>query len=305
MRWYTVYVTFFRVKRTVRIGGALMVGIVIILIALRVNTRNASSDTGVVVLAAPTRTYIESLDSNGDGIKDWEETLQKNFPEATPAPVASSTDSINTYVPPTTLTGKFSEAFFKDYMEGKIHGNDPTALVENAVQAVEKNTKSAKHSRIDLTIIPATSENIREYGNALSLILKKNADHGGKSEAEILEDALKKNDPSALSALEPLRTMYAQTIVDALKMNVPNSLIEQHLAFLNACEASLTNVQAMQATYTDPLLSLARLKEYNSTRRELYLSFKNLAIAFNTEGLYFEKGEPAQFFYLFEKIKNL
>lgn len=309
MRWYTVYVTFFRVKRTVRIGGALIVGIVIILIALRVSSTNSSAASEVVVLDTPTRTYIESLDSNGDGIKDWEETLNKQFVDATPAPEeGASAQGTDPYVPPTTFTGKFSEAFFQDYLDGKTQGSDfsdPTAFIGNAVQAIEQNTQSKKHSRLELTVIPSDSDSIREYGNALALILQKNASHGGKSEAEILENALRKNDPSALSALDPIYTMYTQSIKDALLIEVPDALIEQHLVFLNAVEACATNVQAMKETYTDPLLSLARLKEYNNTKKALYTSFKNFALAFNEEGIFFENGEPSRFFYLFENIQNI
>lgn len=304
MPCYTIWVIFFRVKGIVRIGGALGVGIVIILVALNVSNANSTSMSGsAIVAAAPERNYIESTDSDGDGVKDWEESLGTRFVEiATNKSSSTQSGTQIPYTPPTTLTGKFSEAFFEDYIDGKVKGEDfsnPEAFIGGAVSAIEKNTQSKRHSRIELTIIPSSFETIYTYGNQLSEILKKHSKNN-ENEALILQRALEANDPSMLDALAPIHDVYAGTIIDVLSMPVPDTLVDEHLAFLNVCEAFVTDIQAMQSAFEDPLFALARMKQYETDAKGLAESFKKFAQAFTAEGVTYSNTEPASFFYLFD-----
>ncbi len=293
-------------KGIVRIGGALAVGIVIILGALNVSSAKSNTLSGsVIVAAAPERGYIESKDSDGDGVKDWEEDLGVHFTEVTPNESSSSLSGTKTtYTPPTTLTGKFSEAFFKDYLNGKVKGEDfthPENFINNAVVAVEKNTQSAKHSRLELTIIPSSFEVVDTYGNELSTLMSANASHVG-DEIEILKSALDKHDPTLLKPLEPLMNMYTNTIAGALLMHVPDSVVDEHIAFLNACESLATDIYAMKISFDDPLYAIARVQKYNEDKKALYLSLKNISLAIKTTGVTYLSDEPGTFFYLFENI---
>ena len=292
---------------TIRIGGALVLGILIVLVSLRVSAKgDDTSSEDTLALSAPERTYIESQDSDGDGVKDWEEVLQERFIDTISATSSENLgfDTTEEYVPPTTLTGKFSEAFFQDYLEGKVRGvdySDPSVFIADAIGAIEKNTQSVTHSRVELNAVPSSPELVHDFGNTLSLILQKNAAQE-KSEALILSEALDANNPDILKNLDPIISMYSDTIKEALLLEIPSSLVEEHLAFLDACEANLANVQAMRLAFQDPLLALARMKQYEESKKSLFHSFQGFALAFTAEDIFFEKDEPGNFFYLFEKI---
>lgn len=290
---------------TIRIGGALVLGILIVLVSLRVSAKgDDSSSEDTLALTAPARTYIESQDSDGDGVKDWEEVLQERFIDSVSA-TSSENLGFNTteeYVPPTTLTGKFSEAFFQDYLDGKVQGvdySDPSVFIADAIGAIEKNVKSRTYSRIDITIIPATPENIHMYGNTLADIITKNSINN-ESEMLILERALKTDDPSVLAELKPIEEVYAKTTAEALRMEVPDSVALQHIAFLNASEAILTDLKAMQFTFDDPLYTLARVKGYKADTKQLYDSFVALKNYFDAQGITFVDEDPGKFFYIFD-----
>jgi len=295
------------VKGIVRIGGALAVGIVIILVALNVSNATGNDMSGsVVVAAAPERNYIESADSDGDGVKDWEESLGTRFVEIA-SNNSSSTPGLaaDTYTPPTTLTGKFSEAFFKDYLDGKVKGIDfsnPDAFIGDAVTAIEKNTQSSKHSRLELTIMPTSFEIANAYGNELATIMHNNKSNVG-NEIDILQKALDTHDSTLLAQLTPVMSMYTKTIIDAQKMTVPEAFVDAHIAFLNACEALATDIHAMQIAFDDPLYAIARMRNYNEDKKALYLSLKNISLALKAEGVTYMNNEPAAFFYLFENIQ--
>jgi hypothetical protein len=294
------------VKGTTRIGGALAVGIIIIFGALSVSkTGSADMSGSVVVATAPERNYIESADSDGDGVKDWEEELGIMFTEVSLNTSSSTLPNQSTYTPPTTLTGKFSEAFFKDYLDGKVKGVDysnPTEFISNAVTAVEKNTRSIKHSRLELTIVPSSFEAVAAYGNTLSALMAANASHEG-SDIEIFQAALDKHDPTLLAPLKSILDMYTNTTREALAMQVPDSLADEHLAFLNACESLATDVYAMTIAFDDPLYAIARVQNYNEDYKALYASLKNISLTIKDAGVTYMNNEPGAFFYLFENLE--
>ncbi len=292
----------------IRIGGAVIAGIIIIFGALKVSAeRNFSPESAVVVATAPERSYIESSDSNHDGVKDWEENLSERFPSIDTAPMVAGASASNpsSYTPPTTLTGKFTVAFFEDYMKGKSMGrdySDPSAFIGNAVTAIQRNTQSIKHSRLELTIIPSTQESMHTYGNELVQMLERTASHEGNIPEAILQAALTRNDPSLLEKLQPFEDMYRAGIEGALALPVPETLVEEHLAFLNATESLLLNVRSMRIALDDPLFTLGRLNSFEPSKQELSDALRAMYITFTREGVTFEKGESASFFYIFDSI---
>ncbi|HEU4677404.1 MAG TPA: hypothetical protein VFS75_01645 [Candidatus Paceibacterota bacterium] len=268
--------------------------------------RSASGDEpagGAVVVKAPERAAIPIEDTDGDGVADWKDGLEAQVFSAiaTPTPLSAGEDA--TYTPPTTFTGKFSEAFFADYLDGKIKGEDfkdPSKLVGNAVSAINANTRSKTHSRSELTTTPTSPESVRAYGNALGDVLKAHS-RNGDDEMTILEKALSTNDASLLDALGPIRDEYAGTIADALRMSVPDDLVAEHLAFLNAVEGLKTDVEAASVGLTDPLYTLARVRGHKDVQTALGTSFENIAKKLTAYGATYGADESGGFFYLFLK----
>jgi hypothetical protein len=290
-------------KGIVRIGGALALGILIILGALAVQGNGGDEALAgqVIVSQEPNRTYIETNDGDGDGVKDWEEDLRTGVFETIDTPGLDLEES-EPYVPPTTFTGKFSEAFFKDYMDGKVNGvdfSDPTEFVGKAVDAIDANSQSKRHTRLELTIVPDSEETIHEYGNEVMRIMKKYS-ITNKNEAVILQEALVANDPELLEGLAPTHQVYASYIADTLTTEVPASLVSGHLQLLNAYEAILTDIEAMQLAFTDPLYSLARVKGYEDDADMLLTALQNIAKTLIESDTIYTNDEPGALFYFFE-----
>ncbi len=291
-------------KGAVRIGGSLAIGIVIILGALSVKSSAGTELTGSVIVApAPERPYIEAPDSDGDGITDWEESLGARVADA--IDTASTTGlavSDEPYEPPTTFTGKFSEAFFKDYLEGKIQGQDftdPTAFIGTAIEAIEKNTQSKRHSRLEFAIVPDSDESLHLYGNRVAEIIQTHS-IDNENEAIILQKALTANDPKILEALVPIHDVYAGMIADSLEIEVPSALSDKHLALVNAYENIRTDIEAMQLAFTDPLYSLARVKDYQNHALGLFTALESIADVLNQHKVFYTSDDPGIFFYSFD-----
>ncbi len=291
-------------KNTYRIGGALAIGIVVILGAFYMkNGLRADEANGIVVVAnPPERDYIESQDSNGDGIPNWQEGLEaKAFTTITTPSSTISLGEDTKYTPPTTLTGKFSEAFFQDYLDGKIKGqdfSDPTAFVNTAVAAIEENVQSKKHSSSELVVVPNSFDAIRNYGNEVGNILKIHS-RNNENEAVILQKALSANDPTILDALVPIRTAYESALSDLLQMNVPLALAQAHINLVNAFEAILTDIMAMQVAFTDPLYALARAKGYLDDSQQLFNAFQGITGILIQNDIIYRNDETGFFFFIF------
>ncbi len=281
-------------------------GILIVLGAFYLQSKNGEANVNqAVVTVAPERQYIETTDSDGDGTPDWQEGLEAKIFEDIESPASDvSTNTEDTYTPPTTFTGKFSEAFFKSYMEGKIQNGgtpDIQGLVSNAVTAIEKNTESKRHSRLELSIIPDTTEDMRAYGNKIVQITN---DRSTRSEPEmnIVGRALETNNPKLLEDLKPIRDGYQNIINDTLLVPVPESLVQQHLDLLNAYEAIHTDIEAMLVSFSDPLYSLARVKRYESDAKGLLQSYTAIHAALNAVGIQYGNDEPGAFFYFLDTL---
>ncbi len=284
-----------------RIGGALTLGVLIVLGAFVM----ANKGSGARILGdaelqvADSRSYIEPTDSDRDGTPDWEEKFSTNVFESITAPTSTVSET-TPYEPPTTFTGKFSEAFFSDYLGGKIDGadlSDPSQFVNQAVVAIEENTKSKLFSGVDIQIVQDSEESIHEYGNTIGEILTRYPTTN-EHELIILRRATEKDDPEILLALDPIHTIYENYVSDTINVPVPRTLAEEHLALLNAYEAVRTDINAMQQMFTDPLYSLARVKRYQDDAAGLYRALQEILFALEDNGAIYSKDEPGAVMYL-------
>ena len=286
---------------------AVAVGVLLILGAFYVSkntTTQTQKSTGSIIAQKLLRESIEVKDDNNNSVPDWKEGLGGTAFDTITAPSSTSPYAFDAkpYTPPTSLTGKFSEAFLQDYLQGKMQGTDfkdPTAFVNTAVKAIDTSTQSKKHTRAELTLIPTTEESLRTYGNEIAGITQKNSTKSD-SEMMILQDALQKNDVAILDKLQPIRNGYTQIIADTRVVPVPDTLAITHVELLNAYEAILTDIVAMQMSFDDPLLALARVRNYEHDAQSLYDALKKIADVFTQNNILYDKTEPGAFFYIFD-----
>jgi hypothetical protein len=262
--------------------------------------KNSAAAQGAIVTAAPERQYIATTDANGDGIEDWKNSIALSGfdPIATPtSSLALQTDE--SYTAPTTFTGKFAQAFFTDYMEGKVSGADlknKEQLIGNAVTAIEANTRSKIYTQKDIVVIPDSGQALHEYGNHVAEIILKNSINN-ENEAVILKRALDTNDKDVLKDLIPIRNVYEKMIAESLLVPTPASLAMSHAELLSAYESIRTDIAAMERVFDDPLLTMSRIKRYEDDASGLFLVFKKIGTTLISAGVSYEKDEPGSLVY--------
>ncbi len=292
-------------KGIVRIGVSVVIGIGIILGALYVNSVQTpleplEATADIIVAPAPTRASFETEDVDNDGVPDWKEIFETIEVSSS----SSSAPEEEIYTPPTTLTGKFSEAFLQDYLDGKMAGedfSDPTDFVESAIEGIDASVSSKKHTRAEITIVPATYESVRAYGNEIGSIMQS-GDTSTENEILILERAFSTNDESALEALAPIQEAYSDAVAEMLVIPVPDTLSTSHITLLNVLESMSTNIDAMTQAFNDPLYTLARISKYNDDTTSGVSALKEISNTLNEEDITYENTEGGAYFYKFDAL---
>ena len=291
----------------IRIGGSLTLGIAVILGALyvRANTDPTPSGETAVVATTPSRTYIEATDSDGDGIKDWEETLQARVFESIQAPTSTETENLEPYVAPTTLTGKFSEAFLKGYLDQKMTKGDVNidlteeeraAFINSAITAAEQTVKIKHYTPADVRIVPSTPESLREYGNNIMNVVIKNPVKD-TNVLEILSRTVSNGDEAFLAEISVNETIYAKIIAETLLVEVPEQFVETHLALLDSYEAILSDLKGMQYAFDDTLLSIMHVRRYPEDNMKMLAALRAINTGLTDAKIFYTKTEFGSLFY--------
>jgi hypothetical protein len=274
-----------------RIAGAFLVGALLVAMAFLVSQKNsdAAQTGGALVVAAPPRTYIDVEDINKDGVPDWQDMLIQTDPVI--IPTASTT-----YEEPTTLTGKFALNFFKDFARAKtfgMFGSSNEELVEEATETLFAQAVDELFIEKDIIIHPLSDEaSLRSYGNTVAQIILAHP-REGDSEALILQDALRYDEPERIEELKPIALSYTTMIKNLLETPVPEPYVKQHLDFINALSAVREDIRGMELIYEDPLYTLVRMKRYEDDVLGMSNALTGLFMELYQKGnIRWTRGEP-------------
>lgn len=291
------------VSAHLRIGGALAMGLVLVLGAFVLSKQGVATGeaAGAVVSAAPERSYIQIADANGDGIEDWKEALPSDSIEL---PSIATTSEPLPYTPPTTFTGKFAQAFFTDYLSAR-NGTDkvenPQELITNALTAIDTQAHEKElFTAADIHTVSDTPDSIRTYGNALAAILNQDAVVTDiNAILPTFQLSVETQDPTQLVDIRHTLDLYKQNMKAALSIPVPRSLVREHLTLLNTARQIQTNIEALLSAYNDPLLALAHIQRYGQDITALSASIRGIGTKIISTDVQYAPTEPGSFFYTF------
>ena len=259
-----------------KISGALLAGAALIAGALLIRSygdTNTATVKETVVVAAPERKAIKVTDNNADGIPDWQEALL----------ITGTLDIASTprsFDEPDTLTEKFALDFFQDMVRAETYGafgDTPEELVIDASNKLAAQAVDVLFVTKDILISSDNSpEALAAYGENIARITTLYPDTSQENEAVVLARALRSQNPTELEVLDIKLEIYENILRDTKALAVPATLQKEHLDLLNSYQAVLSDIQAMRTAFTDPMLTLLRMKRYEEDTLGMATSFKNL-----------------------------
>jgi len=287
-------------------GKSTLIGIVALLIVIGalLSTREKKDE---VLLAVNENGEIElpGEDTDGDGLRDWEEDLWGTDPEnvdsdgdgthdgaevdvgrnpSIPAPndtfaIPSKTAFTQTVSQDNkTQVETFSEAFITTYLNSKLVGGDPSSQAEEFAElAIPQLPPVIEHTTGELSVTQNTDEEIiHEYGNTVGSILKNNAPQI-ENELIIILRALRDSNPALLADLEKTTSSYNRNAENLLDIIVPNEIAQLHIQLINSFSLVSRDITYMAMFFEDPLTALAGIDSYFRTSEQLVLLINALA----------------------------
>ena len=250
------------------------------------STREIGAETVAEVKVVRNPVEVLDIDSDSDGLKDWEETLWKldphnpdtdgdGIPDAeevkkkiTEIDAKSETEDSNengiegeSYTTDTE-TDIISKKLFAEYINLKQSGNfneESVAAVANNLVAEELNNKKVIQYYFPKDIKTFPSDNkvlLKSYGNSFALIRTK-------YQKQYLENPLVKEgetanlvDPEFLKGLIRVSEVYKNMAVELSRIAAPKDLFQTHMEILNNYMASSDGLKELSLLSSDPVMGM-------------------------------------------------
>lgn len=296
----------------------IIVVVLVVVIAVIVALLNISPKAVYTAPTADTATTTSALaiDSDNDGLKDWEEALWKTDPhnpdtdgDGTPDGLEIKlgrnplipgpndkldTETVDSKVNSQTEkdlseTDKFSRELFVKIIAASQADNPPTetdfqnflnGTIKNQVDTQKVKTYIAGDFQVD---IEETPEKIKAYGNAIATILKTPPPQKLTYEIDVVDKADADKNPAELKKLDGNIAAYNLIVTKLLGLTVPKSALEIHLALANAASAMSWSITGLQYILTDPVKAVPGVASYSD-------NFQNFFTALHAFRGYFDNG---------------
>ena len=310
----------------------LILGLIIILLALAswFLIFSPKKFTSVIYESKSTlgfKNIDKNIDSDNDGLKDWEETLWKTDSlkadtdedgtidgqeikeNRNPLVKGPNDGLLETTLPLAdsdqnqdrqTLTDILGKEIISAVLTAKMQNGQPLSEDQkngimssfvSSLNTISKNDSVVYESK-DVHLVPAGSaEKTRAYGNDTAAIIKKYFDPLDESELDVLQNALKNQDENKLKKLESLSAAYEKSSKEISNVDVPYEFLENHLAVINSFHQISAELRNMQKVISDPALGLVVIKQYKESSQKAYEALKSMNNYFTKNGIVFDKKE--------------
>lgn len=270
------------------------------------------------------------LDSDSDGLKDWEETLSKTDPknpdtdgDGTPdgeeikesrdptkagpgdtllnQPPARAPSVITAAAQEDNLTNMMGERLAEEYLKQKQLSNgkpiDPQkmATVLSDMLGVTTVADTAPFTFEDITIVADSDEVAKGLVISTANILQKTFAQLPINEIEALHEvgviSPELNSQLIASVINPYIAAYDETEKELLALKVPRTYARAFVVFLNTLEKMRQSLIAIRQADNDPALSFAGFKEYLRAQEGFTKIIQETQIQLAKDGIRFSSYE--------------
>lgn len=256
--------------------------------------RNTENEAGKALSA------IVLKDSDGDSLKDWEETLWKTDPQnpdsdgdgtydgeevrlgRDPMKPSPGDDLKKTDIKKEGPANSFTDSLLKDTLASynlvRQPGVSNTELskkinsdLEQKIRAKIYNPDTRIYEIKDIIITENNNENsIREYKKQLREMGKKYEDTY-ENEITVVNNTLITENSQELEKLNAAISTYKNMIKDLLTITTPSNLAQTHLNIINTYSALIDSVEKMKEILKDPIIGIAGILQYQRDSKNLII----------------------------------
>lgn len=247
-------------------------------------------------LTTATAEDLSTKDSDGDGIRDWEEFLWNLDPNKkdtdgngipddkeleTKRAALQALNTSSTSTASSTFTDTFSKEFFVAFNALKQSGNlteaNMTKLSQQSLSALTQTTLEPKYSKTNLIIASSTPNTKTAYQTAITQTGKGLTVTSLGKELNLLYKAINKPKSEKLIVeLTKIQEIYLTLAERTIAIPVPSAIQNSHLDLANNYYKLGAAVGGMTKIYTDPALSIVYFSEYQKALDSLLLTMSTI-----------------------------
>lgn len=238
-------------------------------------------------------------DADGDGVRDWEETLigtDPNNPDTNGDGIsdgeelararAASTEGAGTASASTTLTETdlLAREIFGAYIQSKQQGTyDDEAFQYLVAQTTDERfdaENTTSYTRDDLTVTADTSTaRVARYESSLQEALAAIAEIE-EYELTMYGRALEQESEADFAKLEAASDVYASIAEDLLAVAVPADAVEAHLSLVNAFANFAQVLSRMTQSPDDPIIAFVATRSFLEGEDMIKTAYSEIDIYF-------------------------
>jgi len=270
------------------------------------------------------RNVIETTDSDGDGLADWEESLWKTStmrtdsdsdgisdgdevaqgrdPAQSGAGESENVAQIRAQVSGVedgnpNITQKVARQVFERYIAEKNAGVQTTVdfndLAGDIMQSYETRVYADTYTSGNITIVDTTDASLRDYGNAYTTIIGQHQDiYTAQIQNHFRIDAANETITPDVAWFETLAATYDQIVAKLLTLNTPRTLTDKHVSAINNLHGIAISLRDIAATETDTVRGLQGVQRYAALWTSQKVIYSDIASIFTTSGILFTLNEP-------------
>ena len=246
--------------------------------------------------------------ASGTNSEDWQATLDaietQNASSSLTGVAPETVAEMLAAAQSSNITDSVGKSILINLSNAKSQGlgdDTPTQdqIISDAAAEVAATKPAHQYTAADLTIVADSNASLKAYGNGVMQILDNHPTASEEPTLTAIDNAISKNDASALNALPPIGAAYQDITTQLLALPVPQTLSPLHLSIVNAYATIAATYPDMQASITDPLRGIVGIQTYEAQLQMLGKVFTNIAQDLSKDGILFNKDESGSIWSLF------
>jgi hypothetical protein len=252
-------------------------------------------------------------DTDGDGLKDWEENLWGTDPtksdtdgdgisdidevanlialknkEETDTTDGAGDGNDNEWQSDGTLTEKSSLLALEVYTDKDTIDDSDIDVISSFIKPdIDKLTQIPNNYTLnDMNTSPDNSPaRLAAYGNTIIDTVVKYTSKNKVDELAIIEKAMGSGDSASLEDLDSVLDLYRQALQDLETTEVPSSIATYHLSLLNETWKAMHYLEGAKKVISDPVAGTISIEKYVETWRAMNNDFAFINTSLNKAGI--------------------
>jgi hypothetical protein len=276
-------------------------------------------------------TSTANVDTDGDGLMDWEESKLGTNLKSSDSDKDNTTDGIeialgrdplvpgpNDFIHYSSISSTTplivssqkdlpeTEKLMREILTiaSRDTQNDqkfPETVAKNIVAELDKKAKDlpVTFTLKNISTILETSDSLKKYGNELGGIFKKFGSPNTEEQKLLyaIMVSLKTHDAESFASLPAIETAKRNEIAAIAKLKVPEDLAVFHLDLLNELSNTLVSMKNIGYMVSDPLRAITGMRQYKSITTKINETLSSITTHFENSGVSFAKEEDGAFLY--------